>query len=126
MFMLGVWALLTTCDQLQLHVFVFDETLQSLRVQGSVTGIDLSPWYTSQAGISILQLAFVSGKEELVLVDSISRARIFSFISLQIRYAPQNFVISHPILLTSSEDRLSCLFRHFPTRYFRLLMVHAS
>jgi hypothetical protein len=122
MSMLVVCAPLTTRDQLQLHVFVFDETLKTLRAQGRV--IDLFPWY-SQAGISILQVAFVSGKEEMVFVDSSSRARIFSFISLQFRCAPQ-YVISHPILLTGSEDRLPCRFRHFPARYSRLLMGHAS
>jgi hypothetical protein len=64
-------------------VFVFDETFKTLQGQGSA--INLSPWY-SQARTSILHIAFVSGKEEVVLVDSGSRARIFSFITLQFRY----------------------------------------
>jgi hypothetical protein len=68
--------------KLQLHVFVFDEAFKTLQGQGSA--INLAPWY-SQAGISILHVAFVSGKEEVVLVDSGSRARIFSFITLQFR-----------------------------------------
>jgi hypothetical protein len=63
-------------------MFVFDDTFRTLQGQGST--INLVPWY-SQAGISILHVAFVSGKEEVVLVDSGSRARIFSFITLQFR-----------------------------------------
>jgi len=63
-------------------MFVFDDTFRTLQGQGST--INLVPWY-SQAGISILHVAFVSGKEEVVLVDSSSRARIFSFVILQFR-----------------------------------------
>jgi hypothetical protein len=91
-----VRALLTIYDQLRLHVFVFDETLKTLQAQGSA--IDLVPWY-SQAGISILQVAFVSGKEEMVLVDSNSRARIFSFISLQFRCVSPYVIMPNPTLL---------------------------
>lgn len=72
----------TVFGQLQLHLFVFDETFKTLQGQGSA--INLDPWY-SQAGVSILHMAFVSGKEEVVLVDSSSRARIFNFITLQFR-----------------------------------------
>ncbi len=90
-----------SCGQLQLHVFVFDEAFRTLRAQTSA--IDLAPWY-SQAGISILQVAFVCGKEELLVVDSSPRARIYSFISLQFRCAPGYNVVSHPMLLTSSES----------------------
>src|SRR6267154_5262130 len=90
-------------DQLQLHVFVFDETLKTLQAQGSA--INLIPWY-SQADISILQVAFVSGKEEMVLVDSNSRARIFSFISLQFRCVSPYVIMPPPTLLTSLEDQL--------------------
>ncbi|KAF8490084.1 hypothetical protein F5888DRAFT_1808365 [Russula emetica] len=86
--------------RLQLHVFVFDKTLKTLRAQGSA--IDLSPWY-SQARISILQVAFVSGKEEMVLVDSSSRACIFSFTSLQFRPASLS-VPSLPNAIFSSPD----------------------
>ena len=72
----------TALDQLQLHLFIFDETFKTLQGQGSA--INLDPWY-GQARVSILHIAFVSGKEEVVLVDSSSRARIFNFITLQFR-----------------------------------------
>jgi hypothetical protein len=86
--------------RLQLRVFVFDETFKTLQAQGSAT--DLASWY-SQAGTSILRIAFVSGKEEVVLVDSSSRARIFSFITLQIRPASLSFP-SLPNAIFSSPD----------------------
>jgi hypothetical protein len=119
----GVRASLTIYNQLRLHVFVFDETLKTLQVQGSA--INLVPWY-NQAGIFILQVAFVSGEEEMVLVDSSSRARIFSFISLQFRCESPYVIMPHPTLLTGLEDRLLCCFRHFQTRFSPLLMGHAS
>lgn len=64
-------------------MFVFDDGHKTLKSQGSA--IDLAPWY-SQTGISILHVAFVCGNEEVVLVDSSSQARIFSFVTLQFRY----------------------------------------
>ena len=69
--------------QLQLHVFVFDETFKTLQSQGST--INLAPWY-SQAAISILQMTFVFGSEEVALVDSSAQVRVFSFITLQFRF----------------------------------------
>jgi hypothetical protein len=87
---------LTNHDQLQLHMFVFDETYRTLQRRGSA--ISLASWY-SQAGTSIAHAAFVSGNEEVVLVDSSARARIFSFITLQFRYGFLHFVGSWCALL---------------------------
>jgi hypothetical protein len=70
--------------KLQLHAFVFDETFKTLQGQGS--GINLSQWY-SQADISIMQVSFVCGNDEVVLVDSSALVRVFSFITLQFRCA---------------------------------------
>jgi hypothetical protein len=70
-------------DKLQLYAFLFDETFKSLQGQGSV--ITLAPWY-SQAEVSILQLSFVCGNDEVALVDSAAQVRIFSFITLQFRW----------------------------------------
>ncbi len=74
--------------QLQLHMLVFDETYKTCLAQGS--GIDISPWY-SQAESSILLMASVCGKEEVALVDSSARVRIFSFITLQFRFVSLPF-----------------------------------
>ncbi|KAH9030797.1 hypothetical protein EDB85DRAFT_1403662 [Lactarius pseudohatsudake] len=91
--------------RLQLHVFVFDETFKKLQGRGSV--IDLASWY-SQPDISILQMTFVCGGEEVALVDSSAQVRIFSFVTLQFRPA---FIQLQtlPNAIYSSPDG-SCLF----------------
>ena len=67
---------------MQLHIFVFDEDLKSLRGQG--TPIDLRPFYSP--GVSIVHACFVHGSEEILFVDSDAQARIFSLITLQPKY----------------------------------------
>jgi len=69
---------------MQLHIFVFDEELKSLRGQG--TPIDLLQFYNS--GVSIVHACFVHGTEEILFVDSEAQARIFSLITLQPKYYP--------------------------------------
>ncbi|KAF8550994.1 hypothetical protein OG21DRAFT_1543721 [Imleria badia] len=70
-------------DKLLLHVFVFDDArgFQALR-----SAIDLHPWYGDES-VSICLACFVSGSEELILVDSHAQARVFSFVTLQFRPA---------------------------------------
>ncbi|KAH8986573.1 hypothetical protein EDB86DRAFT_2954862 [Lactarius hatsudake] len=89
--------------RLQLHVFVFDETFKKLQGRGSV--IDLT---YSQPDITILQMTFVCGGEEVALVDSNAQVRIFSFVTLQFRPA---FIQLQtlPNAIYSSPDG-SCLF----------------
>jgi hypothetical protein len=64
-----------------LDVFVFDPTAMSLTSRGS--RIELTNWYeatpTFQAG------CFVSGKEEIFLLEKTGRGRIFSLITEQFR-----------------------------------------
>ena len=70
--------------QLQLHIFVFDD-VRGFQALGSV--IDLHPWYKDAiTASSICHACFVSGSEELVLVDSQAQARVFSLVTLQFRY----------------------------------------
>lgn len=79
--------------QLQLHMFVFDESYRALQAQG--TAINLAPLF-SQTEMSILHIAFVCGNEEVVLVDSSSQARVFSFVTLQFRCHspfPQKYLV---------------------------------
>ncbi|KAH9959519.1 hypothetical protein BJV74DRAFT_984284 [Russula compacta] len=73
--MLAVYA----SARMQLHIFVFDEELKSLRGLG--TAIDLLPFYHS--GASIVHACFVHGSEEILFVDSGAHAKIFSLIMLQ-------------------------------------------
>ena len=74
---------------MQLHIFVFDEELKSLRGQG--TPIDLLPFYNP--GVSIVHACFVHGTEEILFVDSDAQARVFSLITLQPKYHPSHFLI---------------------------------
>jgi len=66
---------------MQIHIFVFDEDLKSLRGQG--TPIELLPFYNPR--VSIIHGCFVHGSEEILFVDSDAQARIFSLISLQLK-----------------------------------------
>lgn len=71
-------------SQMQLHIFVFDEELKSLRGLG--TAIDLLPFYNTGLGVSIVHACFIHGSEEILFVDSSAQARIFSLITLQPKY----------------------------------------
>ncbi|KAF8428935.1 hypothetical protein L210DRAFT_3623712 [Boletus edulis BED1] len=70
-------------EKLQLHVFVFDD-VRGFQALGSA--IDLRQWYANDA-LSIRRACFVSGSEELALVDSLAQARVFSLVTLQFRPA---------------------------------------
>jgi hypothetical protein len=79
---------------MQLHIFVFDEELKSLRGLG--TAIDLLPFYNP--GASIVHACFVHGSEEILFVDSSAQARIFSLITLQPKYFPL-LILTHIFLM---------------------------
>ncbi|KAN0136209.1 hypothetical protein V8E53_006069 [Lactarius tabidus] len=98
--------MLVVCSsaKMRLHTFVFDETFKTLQGQGSA--INLIPWY-SQADLSIVQVAFVCGNDEVALVDSSAQVRIFSFVTLQFRPASIQLQ-SLPSAIFSSPDG-SCL-----------------
>ncbi|KAF8428955.1 hypothetical protein L210DRAFT_3508644 [Boletus edulis BED1] len=70
-------------DKLLLHIFVFDDARGGF--QASESEINLNPWYNDV--LSIRLACFVSGSEELVLVDSQAQARVFSLMTLQFRPA---------------------------------------
>ncbi|KAH9020388.1 hypothetical protein EDB85DRAFT_2004830 [Lactarius pseudohatsudake] len=64
---------------MQLHIFVFDEELKSLRGLGAP--IDLSPFYNP--GASIMHACSAHKSEEILFVDSNAQARIFSLVTLR-------------------------------------------
>jgi len=111
--------------QLQLHMFVFDETFRTLQGQGSA--IDLAPWY-SQGEISILKMTFVCGSEEVALVDSNARVRIFSFVTLQFRFVSSPFYRSGLPFPSQQSlvDRHPCSFKLPPMPYTHHQMDPAS
>ena len=66
---------------MKLHVFVFDKTFKTIQSRGS--SVNLALWYGHTA-TSIVQLCFVCGRDEVVLVDSNAQVKIFSFVTQQI------------------------------------------
>jgi hypothetical protein len=69
-------------DKLQLYALQFDESFGSLQRQGSP--ISLAQWY-GHAETSILHLSPLCG-DEVALVDSTAKIRVFSFVTLQFRW----------------------------------------
>ena len=69
--------------QLHLYVFMFDKNLTKIQGHGGVAS--LADGY-SQAGITILQMTSVCGSEEVALVDSSARIRVFSFVTAKFRF----------------------------------------
>ena len=67
--------------QLLLHIFVFDDA-RGFQALGSA--INLHAWYADV--VSIRHACFVSGSEELLLVDSLAQMRVFSLVTLQFRF----------------------------------------
>ncbi|KAG8992268.1 hypothetical protein FRB94_011740 [Tulasnella sp. JGI-2019a] len=61
-----------------LHVFVMDETLSNLSGRG--TPFDVAKWYRDGPAL-IRRAVFFPGAEELCLIESSGRARIYSFLS---------------------------------------------
>ena len=62
---------------------MFDESYASLQGMGSA--VNLSPWYDSAVVIKYMQ--FVSGSEEILFIDDLARARVFSLVTQQFRCA---------------------------------------
>ncbi|KAA1477853.1 hypothetical protein DENSPDRAFT_787266 [Dentipellis sp. KUC8613] len=95
-------------SKLQLHLYTFDEsfrTLQAVATQG-----DLTQWYTeysSRDQVKIQHACFVSGTDEIALVDNHHRTRIYSFVTRQFR--PASVLLNNsPAKVWSSPDG-SCL-----------------
>ncbi|TFY70647.1 hypothetical protein EVG20_g2357 [Dentipellis fragilis] len=92
-------------SKLQLHLYAFDESLRTLQ---AVAKVDLAPWFKEYSSeVTICHACFISGTEELLLIDSHLRARIYSFVTLQFRPASVTLQ-SRPSKVWSSPDG-SCL-----------------
>ncbi|OAX36473.1 hypothetical protein K503DRAFT_802014, partial [Rhizopogon vinicolor AM-OR11-026] len=72
-------------EKLLLHVFVHDDTRG---FQASGSAINLNLWCGE--GTSIIHGCFVCGSDELLLVDSLAQARIYSLTTMQFRPAMLN------------------------------------
>ena len=69
--------------QWTLHVFVFDELLSNL--QGWASPFELLDWYNNRETITHVCFVTGTGSEEALLVDSGTRARIYSFVTQSFR-----------------------------------------
>ncbi|KIJ61761.1 hypothetical protein HYDPIDRAFT_115585 [Hydnomerulius pinastri MD-312] len=86
------------CEKLQLHVFVHDDS-RGFTASGSM--INLAPFSTE--GTTFLRACFICGSEELLLVDSLAIARVFSLTTMQFR--PASLDLHHvPSAVYSSPD----------------------
>ncbi|KAH7337773.1 hypothetical protein B0J17DRAFT_573266 [Rhizoctonia solani] len=109
-------------DDLKLSIYIFDELFSNLRSRGSP--ISLRSWYGNKP-IDLGKVCFVSGLEEVCLVETSGRARIFSLITQQFRNA--SLQIDRPIVDAFSSPDGSCLFVVVPTdesTSHRLLAFH--
>ncbi|EIW81351.1 hypothetical protein CONPUDRAFT_82336 [Coniophora puteana RWD-64-598 SS2] len=106
-------------QKLQLHIFVFDEGARALKASGST--INLAPWYDGT--VTIRHACFICGDEEVLLVDSNARGRIFSLLTMQFRPASLQFA-SMPTAIQSSPDG-SCFLAFIPQdSSFRITAYH--
>ncbi|KIJ61776.1 hypothetical protein HYDPIDRAFT_115606 [Hydnomerulius pinastri MD-312] len=93
-------------EKLHLHVFVYDDTRG---FQASGSAINMTSWYNE--GVTIVHACFISGSEELLLVDSQALARIYSLTTMQFRPATLNLP-EIPVAIHSSPDG-SCFLAFF-------------
>ncbi|QRV98718.1 E3 ubiquitin-protein ligase TRIP12 [Ceratobasidium sp. AG-Ba] len=87
----------------KLSVYIFDEFFSGLRSRGSP--IPLKGWY--DANVTIGKICFIPGTEEVCLVESSGRARIFSLVSQAFR--PASLQIHSPVIDAISAPDGSCL-----------------
>ncbi|KAG1838821.1 hypothetical protein DFJ58DRAFT_860833 [Suillus subalutaceus] len=89
-------------ERLLLHIFVHYSTRD---FQASGSAINLTQWYGER--VSIIHACFICGSEELLLVDSLAQARIYSLTTMQFRPATLD-LIQIPKAVYSTPDG-SCL-----------------
>ncbi|KAG2116832.1 hypothetical protein DEU56DRAFT_984881 [Suillus clintonianus] len=89
-------------EKLLLHIFVYDDTLG---FQANGSAINLTQWYLE--GALINHACFICGGEELLLVDTLAQARVYSLTTMQFRPATLN-LIQIPTAVYSTPDG-SCL-----------------
>ncbi|KAG6369029.1 hypothetical protein JVT61DRAFT_1964, partial [Boletus reticuloceps] len=106
-------------DKLLLHIFVFDDARGVFQASGSA--ISLHTWYSDAQSIRLA--CFVSGSEELVLVDSQAQARVFSLITLQFRPATLQLE-TVPFSVSSTPDGACLLVAQASTNNLTVTAYH--
>ncbi|KAI6020260.1 hypothetical protein BKA83DRAFT_674992 [Pisolithus microcarpus] len=108
---------IVSSEKLSLHIFVHDDT-RGFQAVGS--SVNLTQWYNE--GTSIRHACFISGSEEILLVDSQAQARIYSLVTMQFR--PATLTLHHvPSSVQSTPDG-SCLLVSFDHEAGRALTAY--
>ncbi|KAF7978535.1 hypothetical protein HWV62_45432 [Athelia sp. TMB] len=89
--------------KLMIHIFIVDESYKAMQAFGSA--INLNAWYNGS--ICLSHACFVTGSEEILLVDSSGQARIFSLLTLQFR--PATLQLAQVPTAAYSSPEGSCL-----------------
>ncbi|KIK82025.1 hypothetical protein PAXRUDRAFT_832450 [Paxillus rubicundulus Ve08.2h10] len=113
--------IVATSDLTQLHIFVYDDGRRLMQARG--TAISLSKWY--REGIFPRHACFICGSEELLLVDTQARARVFSLVTLQFRPAVLDLE-QIPASVYSSPDASCFIVSHKYFSGLRLTAYHWS
>ncbi|KAJ7587977.1 hypothetical protein C8J56DRAFT_860684 [Mycena floridula] len=117
--------MLLVCDasKLRLDVFQFDDVFNQLQAVGSA--FELSPWYRDDIPVSIAHACLICGREEVLLVDTLSQARIFSFVTRQFRQVlPAILTLERIPTAAYSSPEGSCVFLVYPTEIGNSLHAH--
>ncbi|KAJ7656305.1 hypothetical protein DFH06DRAFT_991968, partial [Mycena polygramma] len=96
-----------TSDKLTLHLYLVDEKHGSIHSTGSV---NLTGSYGE--GVTIIQACFVSGREEILVIDSANTARIYSLLPQQFR--PATLYLSQPPISAWPSPDGACLLLSYP------------
>ncbi|KAF7982845.1 hypothetical protein HWV62_25812 [Athelia sp. TMB] len=89
--------------KLMIHIFIVDESYKAMQAFGSA--INLNAWYNGST--RLCHACFVTGSEEILLVDSSGQARIFSLLTLQFR--PATLQLAQVPTAAYSSPEGSCL-----------------
>ncbi|QRV98834.1 hypothetical protein RhiJN_26853 [Ceratobasidium sp. AG-Ba] len=99
-----LFAVLHGVEEPKLQVFSFDESFSTLSGRGSA--LSLKEWYEDESRIE--RICFISGTEEICLIENSGHARILSLVTRHFR--PASLRITGRIVDTFSAPDGSCLF----------------
>ncbi|KAG1805444.1 uncharacterized protein BJ212DRAFT_1391820 [Suillus subaureus] len=108
-------------EKLLLHIFVYDDNRVGFQANGSA--INLTQWYPE--GTSIAHACFICGGEELLLVDTLAQARVYSLTTMQFRPATLN-LIQIPTAVYSTPDGSCLITAHVHGSNLKLTAYHWS
>ncbi|KAG1848095.1 hypothetical protein DFJ58DRAFT_729994 [Suillus subalutaceus] len=108
-------------EKLLLHIFIYDDNRVGFQANGSA--INLTQWYPE--GTSIIHACFICGGEELLLIDTLAQARVYSLTTMQFRPATLN-LIQIPTAVYSTSDGSCLITAHVHGSNLKLTAYHWS